>query len=452
MANRQTLISLNCLILYCTSVQGLKSYCIIFNLGKCFRSSLSSNGPNIILYKCTGPKELLYYFQTNVLFGVLCELIYQLVQDNFTNIFQRSSRGDRAEDALPSIKDGTEDVPPTKKKSIIEQNHSLLEPTVKVWVEELDLKTEPLNEDPEESQYQKIYNENPIEVDETKINPEDNNTSFQETSAFVSLKKVQDIPEEVEQAHQKKKKNKKYKEESWDMSDIFVTPEKKKKMKSERPGMDQILSDIVTPEKKKKKKKSERPDMDQIFSDIITPEKKKKMKSERPDMDQILSDIVTPEKKKKKKKSERPDMDQILSDIVTPEKKKKKKKSKRPDMDQILSDIVESEKKRKADNEDEVSSKKKKKYGNHHDVNILEPGRVENESEPQQILINNLLSSISESVSSPKKKKKESRRQDENMIEKSDVEETSLKNKEEELSSSQVKKKKEKKKHKKNED
>ena len=381
MANRQTLISLNCLILYCTSVQGLKSYCIIFNLGKCFRSSLSSNGPNIILYKCTGPKELLYYFQTNVLFGVLCELIYQLVQDNFTNIFQRSSRGDRAEDALPSIKDGTEDVPPTKKKSIIEQNHSLLEPTVKVWVEELDLKTEPLNEDPEESQYQKIYNENPIEVDETKINPEDNNTSFQETSAFVSLKKVQDIPEEVEQAHQKKKKNKKYKEESWDMSDIFVTPEKKKKMKSERPGMDQILSDIVTPEKKKKKKKS-----------------------------------------------------------------------KRPDMDQILSDIVESEKKRKADNEDEVSSKKKKKYGNHHDVNILEPGRVENESEPQQILINNLLSSISESVSSPKKKKKESRRQDENMIEKSDVEETSLKNKEEELSSSQVKKKKEKKKHKKNED
>ena len=381
MANRQTLTSLNCLILYCTSVQGLKSYCIIFNLGKCFRSSLSSNGPNIILYKCTGPKELLYYFQTNVLFGVLCELIYQLVQDNFTNIFQRSSRGDRAEDALPSIKDGTEDVPPTKKKSIIEQNHSLLEPTVKVWVEELDLKTEPLNEDPEESQYQKIYNENPIEVDETKINPEDNNTSFQETSAFVSLKKVQDIPEEVEQAHQKKKKNKKYKEESWDMSDIFVTPEKKKKMKSERPGMDQILSDIVTPEKKKKKKKS-----------------------------------------------------------------------KRPDMDQILSDIVESEKKRKADNEDEVSSKKKKKYGNHHDVNILEPGRVENESEPQQILINNLLSSISESVSSPKKKKKESRRQDENMIEKSDVEETSLKNKEEELSSSQVKKKKEKKKHKKNED
>ena len=311
----------------------------------------------------------------------MCELIYQLVQDNFTNIFQRSSRGDRAEDALPSIKDGTEDVPPTKKKSIIEQNHSLLEPTVKVWVEELDLKTEPLNEDPEESQYQKIYNENPIEVDETKINPEDNNTSFQETSAFVSLKKVQDIPEEVEQAHQKKKKNKKYKEESWDMSDIFVTPEKKKKMKSERPGMDQILSDIVTPEKKKKKKKS-----------------------------------------------------------------------KRPDMDQILSDIVESEKKRKADNEDEVSSKKKKKYGNHHDVNILEPGRVENESEPQQILINNLLSSISESVSSPKKKKKESRRQDENMIEKSDVEETSLKNKEEELSSSQVKKKKEKKKHKKNED
>ena len=367
MANRQTLIRLNCLVLCCTSVQILnKSCCIIFK-PMCF-------------------------------FCGFVRLIYQLVQDNFTYIFQRSLRGDGAEDVLPSIKDGTEDVTPSKKKSIIEKNHSLLEPSVKVWVEELDIKTEPLNEDPEESQYQNIYNENPIEVEETKINPEDNNTSFQETSAFVSLellpsqkpkkakkKKVQDIPEEVEQAHQKKKKNKKYKEESWDTLD----------------------------------------------------------KSDN---------FVTPEKKKKKKNSKRPDMDQILSDIVTPEKKKKKK-SKRRDMDQILSDIAKSEKKRKADNEDEVSSKKKNKYGNHHNVDILEPGRVEHESEPQQILINNLLSSISESVSSPKKKKKKkSRRQDENMIEKSDVEETRLKNKEEELSSSQVKKKKEKKKHKKNED
>ena len=43
---------------------------------------------------------------------------------------------------------------------------------------------------------------------------------------------------------------------------------------------------------------------------------------------------------------------------------------------------------------------KKKKYSNHHDVDTLEKASIDDESEPQQILNNNLLSSNPESVSS----------------------------------------------------
>ena len=208
------------------------------------------------------------------------------------------------------------DIVKSEKKCSIEQDQSRLDPCVQVWVEELNLKTELLDDYPEESQYQTIYNENPNDVEE--INKQDINTSFEETSAFVSLellpskkpkkakkKKVQDIPAEEEQTPQKKKKkNKKKKEDSWDTSETFVTPEKKKT----------------------------------------------------------------------------------------------KKKCKNSDMAQILPDIVQSEK--KADNVDELSSKKKKKYSNHHDVDTLENASIDDESEPQHILNNNLLSSNPESVSS----------------------------------------------------
>ena len=148
-----------------------------------------------------------------------CNVFQLVVKDNFTNIFQCSIREDGAEGDPPSIKYGADGVPTSENTCIIEQDQSHLDPIEQVFVEESNLKTELLDDYPEESQYQRTYNENPNDLEETNIYPEDINTSFEETSAFVSLellpskkpkkakkKRVQDIPAEEEQTPQKKKK------------------------------------------------------------------------------------------------------------------------------------------------------------------------------------------------------------------------------------------------------